>query len=104
MWGVDFETNIFLSHQDYQGNIYQVQDEIDSISKEIEMASRSILMYCSGTPKDVILADADDAIYYIMTEVDELINGIKESSIKLYQLELYKEYLEELNKKNENKD
>ena len=68
------------------------------------MANKSILMYCSGTPKDVILADVDDAIYYIMTEVDELINGIKESSVKIYQLELYKEYLEELNKKNESKD
>ena len=98
-WGVDFQADIFLSHQDYQGNIYQVEGAIESCNEEIEVAKQEILMYCSATPKDLMIDEDDNPISTIRSEVSEKFNIIKENIIKLYQLELYKEYLEELNKK-----
>lgn len=103
-WGVDFQTNIFLSHQDYQGNEYQVQDAINELKHDIEIGKQHVLMYCSCTPKDISTTDEENILFSINNDVNDLLLSLKEDTIKLYQLELYKEYLEELNKKNESKN
>ena len=98
-WGINFLADIFLSRQDYQGNIHQVQDEIDESSGDIENTKQHILMYCSCTPKDISTTDEESILFSINNDVNDLLSSLKADIIKLYQLELYKEYLEELNKK-----
>lgn len=97
-WGVDFQTNIFLSHQDYQGNEYQVQDAINELKHDIEIGKQHVLMYCSCTPKDISTTDEESILFSINNDVNDLLSSLKENTIKLYQLELYKEYLTEKNK------
>ena len=101
-WGIDFKADIYLSHQDYHNNIHQVQDEIDSLNRDLEIAKQQIMMFCIGTPKDLVVEETGSLVFTINNDVNELLNEIKESEIKIYQLELYKEYLTDKN--NENKD
>ena len=95
-WGLEFKTNIYLSRQDYGENIAQVQDKIDEIEKYIQNIQNQINMFASANPKDITPKDwEEESIRWINNEIDGLIDQLHEYIVQQYQLELYKEYLEE---------
>lgn len=98
-WGVDFSADIFLSHQDYQGNIYQVEDAIQEHKQSLNLLTNSVLMYCSANLKDVVPEEwKDDSIEWLRGFMVDILDQIKILNCDVLKLELYKEYLTEKNK------
>lgn len=102
-WGIDFNADIFLSHQDYSENIYQVEDRINSNTEAIQDCITKLSMIASSTDlKGIVPKDyQDEPIDWIQVEVKQQIEMLKEYFIENKLLELYKEYLIE---KNESKN
>lgn len=94
-WGVDFESNIFLSHQDYQGNKYLVKEAIEDRQADIIQAESSLRMLASSNPKDVTPEDWDSPIEWIYSETETLFESLKEAHVSMCKLQLYLEHLEE---------
>lgn len=98
-WGIDFPADIFLSHQDYNENIYQVEDAIQEHKESLSLLTNSILMHCSANLKDVVPEEwKDDSIEWLRGFVIDILNQIKTLNCDILKLELYKEYLTEKNK------
>lgn len=92
-WGIDFTADIFLIRQDYNKNISQVEYAIEEIDSLITKNEKMILMYCSS---DLISYKEDgfnvEDLYY---KIEEILNELREMNVHLYQLNLYKEHLQE---------
>ena len=102
-WGIDFNADIFLSHQDYSENIYQVEDKINSNTEAIQDCITKLSMIASSTDlKGIVPKDyQDEPIDWIQVEVKQQVEMLKEYFVENKLLELYKEYLIE---KNESKN
>ena len=95
-WGIDFTSDIYLSSQNYDNNIYQVQDKIEELQVTIYNVNTKINMFAASSVKEVVPTEwVDEPIRWVNREVDELIDELHESIIQKYQLELYLEYLKE---------
>jgi len=92
-WGIDFETNIFLSRQEYK-NTFQVEDAIKECQEELDINKTQIQMLGAATPKDITPID-QEPLYWINSEITNAFERIEEQCIKIYQLSLYLEYLQE---------
>jgi hypothetical protein len=101
-WGIDFTADIFLAHQNYNENLYQVKDAINENEESIIDCEKAILMYASSNPKDIVPDEfKEDPINWIRIEVQQQLSSIKEYYGNILQLEYYKEYLEKKQKPNE---
>ena len=102
-WGVDFNADIFLYHQDYSENIYQVEDKINLNIEAIQDCITKLSMIASSTDlKGIVPKDyQDEPIDWIQVEVKQQVEMLKEYFVENKLLELYKEYLIE---KNESKN
>lgn len=99
-WGVDFSADIFLSKQNYNKNIYQVQEMIDQYNRGLEEHKASILMYCSANLKDVVPEEwKDDSIEWLRDFINDKFEQIDTLNKDILKLEYYKEYLEKEQKK-----
>lgn len=102
-WGIDFTADIFLSRQDYGENVYQVQEEIDRLKKCCQDLKERMLMLVAGNKDLVNTKDCEDnecdAVDVLHTKFTELLELYDEYQSNLYDLCLYKDYLE--NKNNE---
>lgn len=106
-FGVDFTADIFLSRQDYGENIYRVQDEIDHIKKQCQDLKEQMLMLVAGGKSMVNTKDSGDnecdAVDVLHNKFTDMLNLYDEYKSNLYDLYLYKEYLEDKQKKENGK-
>lgn len=97
-WGIDFTADIFLSRQDYGENIYRVQDEIDNVKKNIQSLKERMLMMAMSGVNSVCTKDCEgndcDVVDVVHSKFCELLQYYDEEQTQLYDLLLYKEYLE----------
>lgn len=92
-WGIDFTTNIFISHINVD-NKYELQEKIDELKKSIEDITAKLKMFAVSNSKDVAPKDLDySLIDYISTEVDNLVDELLDCQVTLYKLLLYQDYL-----------
>ena len=105
-YGVKFTADIFLLRLDYGENVYRVQDEIDELKKYCADLKERMLMLVAGG-KDMVNTkdcegnecDAVDVLHTRFKNMLELYDGYKRN---LYDLYLYKEYLENRKEKDGN--
>ena len=99
-WGIDFNSDIYLSRQDYSENIYLVEEKINELEKENQVSKEKILMYAASTPKDVIMQteESTDILLNIQLEINEIFEYIRENIEQILKLTYYKEYLENKDK------
>ena len=97
-WGVEFTADIFLSRQDYGENVYRVQDEIDELKKYSADLKERMLMLVAGGKDMVNTKDCEnnecDAVDILHTRFNDMLELYDEYQSSLYNLYLYKEYLE----------
>lgn len=88
---------MYLSKVSYENRL-QVKDAIIETESDIKDYKSQLLMWASSTPKDVIIQDDETAlIFYVQVEINRILEGLHECTIKLYNLQMYLEYLEENN-------
>jgi len=102
-WGVNFKTDIYLSRQEYNENIFQVKEKIDNLTDNIENIKIKLSMFCAATPKDIVPLE-ETSIDWISMETQILFTEYEEIIRDRYKLYLYLDYLKEKNNKNENKE
>lgn len=97
-WGIDFTADIFLSRQNYGENVYCVQDEIDDLKKYRADLKERMLMLVAGGKDMVNTKDCEDnecdAVDVLHLKFKDMLSLYDEYQSKLYDLYLYKEYLE----------
>lgn len=102
-YGVEFTADIFLLRQDYGENVYRVQDEIDELKKYSADLKERMLMLVAGGKDMVNTKDCEgidtDAVDVLHLKFKDMLELYDEYQTKLYDLYLYKEYLE--NKKDD---
>ena len=97
-WGTDFKLNVFLSHQIYQNKL-DVEDKIKELEDDVNVATASLKMYISSSPKDIVpnemIDDENGRIDWLIEQTSYYFDTIRENTIQIYQLGLYLQYLEE---------
>lgn len=97
-WGIDFTADIFLSRQNYDENVYRVQSEIDDIRENMQSTKECMLMMVMGGANSVNTKDCEnnecDPVDVLHSRFCELLDYYNEQQSHLYDLLLYKEYLE----------
>lgn len=105
-YGVEFTADIFLLRQDYGENVYRVQDEIDELKKYSADLKERMLMLVAGGKDMVNTKDCEgidtDAVDVLHLKFKDMLELYDEYQTKLYDLYLYKEYLENKQKDNGN--
>ena len=105
-YGVEFTADIFLLRQDYGENVYRVQDEIDELKKYCADLKERMLMLVAGGKDMVNTKDCEgidtDAVDVLHLKFKDMLELYDEYQTKLYDLYLYKEYLENKQKDNGN--
>lgn len=95
-WGLDFTADLYLSKQNYNENVHQVQDAIDETLDTINKAKSTILMYTAATPKDVVGEEWEsEPLGMINMYIQETFESLDEEYKKLFLLQAYLEYLTE---------
>lgn len=97
-WGIDFTADIFLSKQDYGENVHRVQDEIDDLKKKRQLLKEKMLMLAVGGKNLVSATDCEgyecDAVDALHTTFSDILELYDQYNSQIYDLYLYKEYLE----------
>lgn len=105
-YGIEFTADIFLSRQDYGENVYRVQDEIDELKKYSADLKERMLMLVAGGKDMVNTRDCEgidtDAVDVLHLKFKDMLELYDEYQTELYDLYLYKEYLENKQKDNGN--
>lgn len=95
-WGIEFNTDIFLSKQNYGENIYQVNDKIEELKEDLSNSENKILMYSIGTLKDFVPIDwEEEPIEWLHRNMKLLFDEVCLINQQLTKMYLYKQYLEE---------
>lgn len=95
-WGIEFNTDVFISKQDYKENPAMVEDAIDECIENINDAFTMLCMYASSTVKDIVPEEwHEDAASFIRNKVDDEVEIIRENTENMVKLRLYYEYLTE---------
>ena len=94
-WGTDFNTNIYLSRQIFNGKA-DVEDKIDELEREVNNSKSMLKMFAASTPNDIVPEEWEDSpLDWIHNQMNEIFDTLQEDIINIYKLELYLEYLEE---------
>ena len=105
-YGIEFTADIFLLRQDYGENAYRVQDEIDELKKYCADLKEQMLMLVAGGKDMVNTKDCEgidtDAVDVLHLKFKDMLELYDEYQTKLYDLYLYKEYLENRKEKDDN--
>ena len=92
-WGVEFTSYIFIRQCRIPENIYQIEDGIKECEKEILNAEKRLAILVGGSP-ELLREEETTLVSSIENEVRYLVETISDNSRLLYQLVLYKEYVE----------
>lgn len=94
-WGIDFNSDIFLSRQSYSSK-GEVEDKINEISESIADCESKLKMYAIATPKDVVSTeDSENIVNFLNNEILELLEEHEDLIIDRFKLNLYLEFLNE---------
>lgn len=96
-WGTSFSADIYISKKLFRSQ-YELDDEIDSLEKEIQSNTQTLLMYCSSTPRDISSPDWE-VIPEIKLRATEIIESLMDSHYELIKLTLLKQTIEDGNYK-----
>lgn len=104
-WGIDFTADIYLSRQNYNENVYAVQDEIERLEKENQSIKERMLMMVTGGASSVCIKDCEgnecDPVDVLHTRFTEMLNIYDENQTQIIDLHYYKEYLENKSEKSD---
>lgn len=101
-WGTAFSIEIYLNKKTFR-NIHEVMEEIREVEEEIRFIENQIMMFAVANPNDIVPEDWDsEKIEWINQRVSQYLSDLDESKFTLFQLNLYKQFLEEESEKNEN--
>ena len=104
-WGIDFTADIYLSRQNYNENIYAVQEEIEHLEKENRSIRERMLMMVAGGASSVYTKDCSDnecdPVDVLHIRFSEMLQCYDENNAQIINLNYYKEYLKN---KSENAD
>ena len=96
-WGTDFTADIYLNRLIFN-SIYELEDTIQNCKDEIEEHNRTLLMYASSNPKDIVPEEWEDqSMDFIRREVGEVLRELESEIRQLKDLEYYSQYLKENN-------
>ena len=104
-WGIDFKTNIFLNKISFNkhNELQEVSDCILEHEQICKDAETLIKMYASSNVADIVPSDwEDDKIGYINFSLNPILENLEDERFILFQLRLYKQYLEDNLEKNKN--
>jgi len=104
-WGTDFNTNIFLKSIAFNKNneLQEVSNAILERENSCKDSETLLKMYAVSNINDITpLGWEDNKIEFINSSIDSILEGLESERFVLYQLRLYKEYLENNLEKNKN--
>ena len=97
-WGIDFTADIFLPRQDYEEDVYAVQEEIDSLIQQNQSLKERMMMMVTGGVSSVNTKDEGgnecDPVDILHTKFSELLAMFDENNTRIIDLGYYKQYLE----------
>jgi hypothetical protein len=93
-WGITFNTDIFLSHQNYT-SLYLVQDKIKDLDEQMERMEKRLALLGATTPRDVVPEESkDDIIEWVVGEVHQILAEYNDTLIERFKLSQYLDYLD----------
>lgn len=94
-WGTSFKTDIYLSRQIFH-NKYELEQKIEENEKWINDLKQKLKMFAVANPKDIVDPEwKEEPINWLSNQIDNIMEGIEESSYENYRLELYLDYINE---------
>ena len=89
-WGIDFNVDVFISHEHNLETREQIENRIDELMKEINSDRDELLMLSSSTPKD-IFPNSEDILFDIKQRFEDIFETL---SINYTKIALFNLYLE----------
>lgn len=90
-WGTLLNVDIEVLRETFH-TIYELESKIEETNDNINSIQSKILMYCSSTPKDIILPEEDvNVLDKIKHEVDELFQWYNDELVLRFKLNLIKD-------------
>lgn len=98
-WGIEFTADIYLSRQNYNENICEVQEEIDHLEEVNRGYKEQMLMMVMGGASSVSTKDEEgndcDPVEVLHAKFCEMLGYYEENLSHIIELEYYRKYLEE---------
>lgn len=98
-WGINFTADIYLSRQNYNENIYEVQEEIDRLEEVNRGYKEQMLMMVMGGASSVSTKDVEgnecDPVGVLHAKFNEILGYYEENLSKIIDLSYYRKHLEE---------
>jgi hypothetical protein len=92
-WGIDFKADIFLSKQNYNENVHEVQEQIDELEEKNMYIEKRLISLISMSPEHIQHSPDEDLNQVIINDVEDLLIWKAENDVAIYQLGLYTAYL-----------
>lgn len=92
-WGTDFIAKLFLSRKVYS-TIYQEKDGLVDCEGEITECEAKIKMFAAANIRDLSDQVEGDLISFIHSDIQSLLDDLRDLHITHFQLSCYIEYLE----------
>ena len=97
--GIDFEADIYIPDENEYASVYHVEHDLQDLEREKACIRERMLMMAMGGSSSVNLLDCEnnpcDAVDVLHSKFTDLLNWYVDICKKEYQLELYKDYLNE---------
>lgn len=101
-WGIDFTADIYLSRQNYNENIHEVQEEIDRLEEVNRGYKEQMLMMVMGGASSVSIKDVEgnecDPVGVLHAKFSEILGYYEDNLSKIIDLCYYREHLEKKQK------
>ena len=101
-YGIDFKADIYLSRQNYNESINQVEAAMLECEESIETTKQQMLMLASANIRDILPDDwKEEPVRWLHMQLVEVWNYILDEHNQWVSLTQYKEYLETKDKEDE---
>ena len=101
-WGINFTADIYLSRQNYNENIYEVQEEIDRLEEVNRGYKEQMLMMVMGGASSVFTKDVEgnecDPVGVLHSKFNDILGYYEDNLSKIIDLCYYREHLEKKQK------
>lgn len=94
-WETNLQPDLYFSKETFD-TLYKVEQEIDSVEKDMEACKDKLLILAASNPKDLIETDCEgeplsieDSIMY---KINTILEDYQDSNDRLFKLVLLKEY------------
>lgn len=98
-WGTDFNIDIFLSKQMFN-SLMELEDYIKEREEDLINVKTKISMFASCSVNTIVPKEwKEQPLDFINMQINELLDALETTTVDLFKLELYKEYLQNLKTK-----